>query len=330
MRGSFGLAVLLGVQGFAPHPALSQGEKDKHLDAVRDAIFAFQAKDQKLQNVGWRLALGNAPFCTELSPSVGLQLHDVTSYSEPGAVRAALGLKRDFAVQSAARNSPAFISGAFTQNREVVRLDKTDPNQWEGGKRLDWSRTGRTRDWIEQYLRTHQSITVRFETGPAVTVEPEDICAVRFDLIADEKFAKGGKGQVAIGSRFPGFAYSEPVFAGVVAHEMAHNVLGHSQWLDRNKRKRKNIRLIEKEADRLMPWLMANAGYDPKAAVTFMETWGPKHGGGLFRKRTHDGWDERAEFIAAELPIIARLMKDEGRADWTKHFRREINPDVGA
>ena len=94
-------------------------------------------------------------------------------------------------------------------------------------------------------------------------------------------------------------------------------------------RKRRAVRLTEREADRLMPWLLANAGYDPGAAHRFMVRWGKKHDPGVFRKRTHDGWDERAEFIAAEIPLVERLLKSEGHADWSRHFWREIDPDQG-
>ncbi len=80
------------------------------------------------------------------------------------------------------------------------------------------------------------------------------------------------------------------------------------------------MRLTERDADRLMPWLLANAGYDPHAAARFMSRWGPRHGGGLLRKRTHDGWDERVEFIGAEIAVVERLMAEQGSADWSRHF----------
>jgi len=50
--------------------------------------------------------------------------------------------------------------------------------------------------------------------------------------------------------------------------------------------------------------------------------WGPRHGGWIFRKRTHDGWDERVEFIEAELPLIAAAQAETGKADWRAHFER--------
>ena len=91
-------------------------------------------------------------------------------------------------------------------------------------------------------------------------------------------------------------------------------------------RQQKTVRLTEREADRLMPWLLVNAGFEPSAASAFMETWGPRHGGWIFRKRTHDGWDERRDFIEAEFPLIESLVAETGKADWAEHFRREDMP----
>jgi predicted Zn-dependent protease len=133
--------------------------------------------------------------------------------------------------------------------------------------------------------------------------------------------------RVIFGRGFPGFSYPEPEFAAAVAHELAHNLLRHRALLDEKGRSLGNVRLSEREADRLMPWLLANAGFAPAAAVRFMERWGPRHGGGLFRARTHEGWDERADAIRAEVVKVEALMASEGRADWARHFERETLVD---
>ena len=86
------------------------------------------------------------------------------------------------------------------------------------------------------------------------------------------------------------------------------------------------VRLTEREADRLMPWLLANAGFDPVAGAHFFERWGPRHGGWIFRARSHDGWDERADFIAAELPLVRHSQTARGGADWPALFVRDIQP----
>ncbi|MBT8427042.1 MAG: hypothetical protein KJO02_03330, partial [Erythrobacter sp.] len=96
---------------------------------------------------------------------------------------------------------------------------------------------------------------------------------------------------------------------------------------------RRLTRLSERDADRIMPWLLWNAGYDPRGAVRWMERWGPKHGGGLLRKRTHDGWDERVEFIEAEIATLNALIAEHGwepgEADWRTYFRQQLAEKLG-
>ncbi|AWW73285.1 hypothetical protein CD351_02455 [Erythrobacter sp. KY5] len=299
------------------------------LAAERAAIENYQSFDQRLQDVGWKLVRGNAEFCDRVIPSIGLQLQDLASYGGPEIARRALGMSGDFAVQTAARGSPSATSGAFDRNREIAALGSIDPNLWEAEDRLDWARLKRAHDHVDAVLSESGAIEIAFADGTRQHATPVPVCATRFELMGDGRKAVADGERVVIGIRFEAFSYEEEVFAGVVAHELAHNLLGHTAWLDRNGRTRRNVRRTEREADRLMPWLLANAGYDPVAAQTFMETWGKRHDGGLLRGRTHDGWDERAEFIAVEIPTIRAQMEHTGTADWRTLFRREIDPDAG-
>jgi hypothetical protein len=324
-----GLAGLLGGALLLTAPTAAQAPKIDYT-AERAAIARFQDADQRLQDVGWQLARGNVAFCPKVVPSIGLQLQDMASYGAPTVARKALGLKHDFAVETAARGSPAAASGVFTRNREIATLERFDPNDWPSNGAMDWQRLVLAHNHIEAMLTEHGGIAITFADGAEARVQPVEVCATRFELLGAGKTAVADGARVVIGIDAPPFAYDEPLFAAMVAHELAHNVLEHDAWLDRNGRSRKHVRRTEREADRLMPWLLANAGYDPAAAVTFWERWGRKHDGALLSLRTkHDGWDERADFAAAELPQIAALMAREGRADWRAHFRREIVPDGG-
>ncbi|MDY7096527.1 MAG: hypothetical protein SXU28_00155 [Pseudomonadota bacterium] len=295
------------------------------------AIEAFQNTDQRLQDVGWRLASANAPFCQKVIPSIGLQVQDVASFTRPAIAKAALRLDGAFAVQSVAKGSPAAMGYAFARNREIARLGGQDPSTWPAKDKLDWQRWVRTQKHITSELEQSGSIAVQFGDGEVKILNGVPICDVRFELMSGTSRAVSNTERVAIGDEFPSFNWAEEdEFAGVVAHEMAHTVLGHTVWLDRNKRKRKHVRATEREADRLMPWLLANAGYDPRAAIRFMERWGKKHGRSfLTRSFAYEGWDERAEHIAAEAAIVEKMMANEGKADWKTHFRREINPAGG-
>ena len=293
--------------------------------AERAVIARYQDANQRLQDAGWRLARGNAPFCPRVIPAIGLQVQDMASYGGPDVARAALGLGGDFAVNAAAAGSPAALSGAFARNREIVRLERFDPNDWPARPPFDWDRTARAHDHIDAMLAEHGGITITFADGTEARVLPLEVCASRFDLNAAGELAFADGARVIFGMNSPAYAYDEPVFAALVAHELAHNVLGHDAWLDRVGRKPKNVRRIEREADRLVPWLLANAGYDPAAGADFMTRWGKEHDAGFKLRRTHDGWDERAESMTAEVPLVRAALAAEGKADWARLFRREIS-----
>lgn len=324
MRASV-VAALLAVQGAvpAPPPAIDYSTE-------LAAIARYQDADQRLQDVGWQLARANVDFCPQVVPSIGLQLQDMASYGAPDVARRTLGLTRDFAVQTAARGSPAAASGAFARNREIVRLEGFDPNGWPAGAAMDWQRLVWAHDHVEAMLTEHGGIAVGFADGGEARVQPVEVCATRFELMGEGRRAVADGARVVIGIEFPAFAYpEEQVFAALVAHELAHNVLGHDAWLDRNGRSARHVRRIEREADRLVPWLLANAGYDPAAGPDFMIRWGSQHDSGLRLRRRYDAWDERAARMEAEVPLVQALMEREGRADWATHFRREIDPERG-
>lgn len=293
------------------------------------AIGVFQDRDQRLQDIGWRLVRGNAAFCQRAIPAIGLQLQDMASYGAPDIARQALQLKGDFAVQTAAKGSPAALAGGFTRNREVVRLGWFDPNTWPSKRKTDWQRLAAAHDHVDALLAEHGGIEVGFADGAAIRVAPVDVCATRFELAGEGTVAVADGARVVIGIDYPTFDYDDGMFAALVAHELAHNLLGHDAWLDRNSRRWGNVRRTEREADRLIPWLLANAGYDPQDAARFMAQWGPRHTLTFLALPTHDGWRKRLRAIEGELPLIADAIANEGQADWSRHFRREIDPAKG-
>lgn len=300
-----------------------------NLPAERAAIGRYQDYDQRLQDIGWQLVRSNADFCPQTIPSIGLQLQDLASYGRPEIARAALDMTGNFAVQTAAKGSPADLAGGFTRNREIVRLGRVDPNEWPSAKRMDWQRVARAHDHIDALLTAESGVEVGFADGAAMRVRPVEVCATRFELMGEGKVAVADGGRVVIGIDFPAFDYEDAMFAALVGHELAHNLLGHTEWLDRNGRAWGKVKRTEREADRLIPWLLANAGFDPAAAVRFMREWGPRHSVKILRLPTHDGWAKRARAIEDELPLIAEAMAKEGRADWSRHFRREVDPAQG-
>lgn len=329
MRRAFFLAAM-GLALCAPLQAQKALNWDRiDLEAERAVIAQYQAQDQRLQDVGWKLIRGNAQMCEGAIPSIGLQLQDMASYGSPQVARAALGLTQDFAVQTTASGSPAAELAMLSPNREISLIDQTDPNSWEARTRFYWERLAKVHDFIDASLASDSSVTLSFADGSNVQVDAVPVCPSRFELMGDGNKAVADGKRVVIGIKFPAFQYDEPEFASLVAHELAHNLLGHTAWLDRNGRKRSQTRLTEREADRLIPWLLANAGYDPDAALRFFRELRPASGSLLFFKGTHPKWRERAASVEGEIAQINLLLAREGKADWRVHFRREIDPAYG-
>lgn len=307
-------ATLLGAQGSDPTTAV--------------ALHTLQEKEARLFNIGWRLVTGNAAFCDNAAPAIGLLLHDAYSYANPDAVIAAAGLDGPIGVQAVADDSPAAKAGLIP-NMTVTAIERRELANWPIDDDAGWRRMADINTALEDRLREHGTVLLHFrqasleDEGEAL-LQGTLACATRFELLpgSDRVVADGDR--VLLGDRFPGFGYSDELLAAAIAHELAHNLLRHRERLDSIGRSNRNVRETEREADRLMPWLLANAGYRPEAAVEFMGHWGPRSSGGalggIFRARSHDGWDERAELIAAELPKVQQAISQEGRADWRADF----------
>ena len=136
---------------------------------------------------------------------------------------------------------------------------------------------------------------------------------------AGKRASADGK-RIVIGRALVEDLPEDDLLAAVLAHELAHNLLGHRVRLDAEGRTWGNIRATEREADRLSVWLLASAGYDPRAAVRFFERWGPKNDFGIFTTPDHDRWRSRIKQIEAELVRMEAARRARGVADWSRDF----------
>ena len=288
-------------------------------------LTALQARDAQLFAAGWRLVTANAAFCERASPALGLSVLDAGAFADPAAVRRQLGLSGDLALGAVAPGSPAEAAGLAAGDTLVAIGDENLAERFPRGKPA-WRRLIEVTAALDAAAAAGPVMVTVARGGAArlaVAVAGVPACPSRFEVLDSGGKAMAEGTRVIFGRSFPGFAYPEPEFTAAVAHELAHNLLGHRVLLDGNGRSLGNVRRTEREADRLMPWLLANAGIDPAAAARFMERWGPRHDGGLFRNRDHEGWDERAAAIRAEAAKVATLMASEARADWARRFVRE-------
>lgn len=306
----------------APATTLATPEQQSDNTAFAADFAQLQQQDAYVQRIGWRLLTGNASFCENTRLATGMLVQDAGAYGDPAAMRQLLSLRGDAFVQAVIPGSPAG-NASLSHGAELHAIDDRPLSDIPLPPDTPWKRLTAINALVAESLATDG--TVRLEvtqngTPKNVTVTGRKICDSFFEIISGSKAASANGTRVAIGREFVGFTYAEEELAAALAHELAHNVLGHTGWLDANGRKRSMVRQTEREADRLMPWLLHNAGYDPAAAVRFMKRWGPQNDGGLFRNRTHDGWDERVEMIEAELPQIAASLNRLDEADWRNYF----------
>ncbi len=319
LGGAVALAMMLSAA-----PARS-GEGAGDVAGEVKGLALLQQRDRQLFDAGWRLTTGNAPWCADAVAKLGFQVLDAAGFEDADAVRRDLGLTGDLAVGAIAPGSPAERAG-IAAGDTLIALNGAPLESRFPRARPSWQRLIDVTAALDR-AAAQGAVTLelaRTHSAPrTVTVTPTPSCPTRFEVIDRGGRASAEGTRVMLGRDFVGFDYPADEFAAAVAHELAHNLLRHRRTLDQRGRSLGNVRTTEREADRLMPWLLANAGYDPAAALRFMRRWGPRHDGGLFRNRNHEGWDERADWIALELERIAPLMAAEGHADWRTHFVRE-------
>jgi Zn-dependent protease with chaperone function len=177
---------------------------------------------------------------------------------------------------------------------------------------------------------------VRDGVGYTRTVAPIPACRTRFEVVIESGFEAQADGEmVQLSSRFL-YDYPEDQVAAAMAHELAHNVLHHRERLEAQGvsygllaglgRNVRYFRQTEIEADILSVSLLANAGYDPNAAVRFWSDFGPKHASGILLSRSHPAWRDRLATIKRTvaalgderryLPTVLESRESALSGDW--------------
>lgn len=317
IRGALAAVALL-----AAVPALAAPSQP----TLRAQLDQLQALDTRVQSIGWQLARANAPYCRQVAPGIGLALLDAAGFADPPAVRAALDLSGDIAVEAVAADSPAERAGLRSRQalsavagQKVFELPAAAPG--------DYARLVGLHDRVDAALLATGRAGFTDAAGREIAVTGEPACVTRFELTsAGSKAAADGR-RVVIGRKLvealsPDSHGGDELLAAALAHELAHNLLGHRARLKASGRSWSKVQATEREADRLSVWLLANAGYDPQAAVRFFERWGPKFDLGLFATPDHDGWKTRVRTVSAEIETMRSLqISRSGAANWLRDFK---------
>lgn len=288
-------------------------------------VRSWQAHDARLVAIGWRLARANAQFCAQRQSAIGLMLTDFRRFAAPADVSAALGIASGVALEAVATGSPAEAAGLRAGDALLAIGGAAVPAPsapLPKGKRL----ADVMHDRLDSELASRGSVTLQVAAAGgaprSVIIAGVPVCRARFALLSTGTAAMSEGYEIKIAVQLMVESPSDDEAATILAHELAHNALNHVAANNAAGRNYLTVRRHEREADRLAPWLMANAGYDPAAAPRFIAAWGPRHGGGITRSQSHDDWHERAADMSGQLPLITQLRSNQpGQLlDWRKRF----------
>lgn len=248
----------------------------------------IRESDHRIVSMVYRLGLAGRAFCPQSFPLTGLAFHHLAEYrpeDRPDLI-ARYGLDRGPGILSVVEDSPAARAGlaagdvlvsangiAFPSATEIAA--ETDPDRWR-------PRTVASEVLLEDQLRRGPvRLELRRQGRPlSITLDSLPGCPARGRLARSTQANAFADGRYAImTTRFLGFFRNDDELAVAMAHELAHNILGHPDQLEaqgvphgilRNiGRNARLVRATEIEADRLSVRLLAAAGYDLDAIIPF-------------------------------------------------------------
>ncbi len=314
----FIVASLLAVLAIAPHASASQSQVT--------AYHALIGQDLRLATAGYRLALANAPYCTLTERNPGWVIHDVAQYPDQPVAKMAFGFGNPIQIAAVVRDGPADRAAIKAADGFVGLEDAA----------LNWPAMPVGKTGYERMASFKQLLSEKWTAKPALLIHfsrsgndfktaltPPLVCASDFQIDTRDGLDAGADGQIVrITYGMMRYVSDDAELAAVVAHELSHNILRHREKLNAKGvdrgigrlfgKSKKAILATEIEADRLSVWLMANAGYEPRAALRFWERYGRQHGQGIFSEGTHLRWKNRVKIMQAEIDLMTKTEKRQG------------------
>ena len=289
------------------------------------SLLAMRGLDQRVATIGYRLATGGRALCTSLENLPGFAVHDLSQYGasfRPAAIRA-FGLDAGPAILALVPGGPAERAGLRLDD-VLLSLDGRALPHGDPGRDRSFDRMAQILDALDAAFAdgSAEIEILRAGTRRTLRVGTEPGCASRFQLVPSGRMNAEADGRyVQVTTAIAAYVADDAELAAVLAHEFAHNILGHRVRLDAARvsrgffgnfgRNAARIRETEIEADRFSIYLLDRAGYDPEAAVRFWTRFGQR-GLNFLGSPTHPNWRSRIALFETEIAAIRRA-RAEGR-----------------
>lgn len=285
----------------------------------------FAQQNLRLATIAYRINIATAADCPDPQRVTGLLLHDLGTYDREirPAVSRAFSLGAGIGVIQIVPGSAADRAGLKVDDEILAVNGRSveDPGAYNQ-RRKSFRRVEAFTRALEATLHRApaQLLIRRGGTLVRTSLSGELGCGGEASLRdSSERNAWSDGEHVVVTTAMMNFARSDDELAFVVAHEMAHNALGHAKYRSRGifglnfggKRQ-------ELAADYMAVWLMTEGGYRAEGGIRFLHDIGRKYP--LNFTLDHPGFGSRIRIVtgavnsAANSPIWAHAHPEMAKA----------------
>jgi Peptidase family M48 len=275
------------------------------------SIRTLAAHELRLATIAYRIATANAAVCPTREAVTGMVVHDLTRYhrSVRPAVSSAFSMSNGFGILEIVPNSVAAQAGLRVDDEilAVGRYGVTNPGAW--GAAQSYQRMEQFQAIVRAALKGGNTELLIRRRGAVLRVplRAQYGCGGLLTLKNSSSLNAWSDGKhVLITTGMNTLSQSEDEIAFVIAHEMAHNILGHSGdgAGPRGIFGFARVRRGEVEADGYAVQLMTTAGYEPAGGIAFLENAQRRLWWSV--SLDHPGFGQRLAIVAAAIRATRR------------------------
>ena len=249
------------------------------------SIRTLAAEETRLASVGYRISAASSRTCSAPTMMSGLIVHHMTQYPAAArhAVSRAFSLKQGVGVVGIIRGSGAERAGLRIDDEiiEIAGRSVEDPAAWTQ-RTPSYDRVDRFNEMMSASLQTGATELLVRRQGQLwrflLSGQPGCGGSVKFVDSSSVNAWSDGR-HVVLNAGIVAMARSDDEIAFVIAHEMAHNILGHigpsataSRMLFGRMFGSSAPQNTESQADAAAVSLMRAGGYAPEGGLNFLQT----------------------------------------------------------